>query len=236
VLLKNINKMANQSKLKAWVRIDGGGTVVGSGPIFSLNKPKVGKWREMNANLCCNSTPTTTTTTTAGGGGVTPTAWVVSTGGNDIQSTCDNIGGTQIIYTAGSSLNGVIYLDASLTTFLSYYWFAYDGFVYETDNLGRGSFVGICTTTTTTTSTTQAPALSFVGGYGFGSAGEACFGGMTQTFYTPGPLNFIYPQTGNVIYVDQAMTQLATYAYISSPGIGVVWQCINGVLSNQTNC
>jgi hypothetical protein len=49
--------MANQSKLKAWLRYDGTGTVVLSGPIFSLNKPKDGNWKQMNADLCCNPTP-----------------------------------------------------------------------------------------------------------------------------------------------------------------------------------
>ena len=94
------------------------------------------------------------------------------------------------------------------------------------------------TSTSTTTTTTTAPTVySFTAGYGFGSAGEACFGGMTQTFYTPGPLQYgTYPQTDNVIYTDQAMTQLATYPYIAATGIGQVWQCINGVLSNQQSC
>jgi len=69
--------MANQSKLKAWVRYDGTGRVISGGPIFQVNKPKVGNWKQINANLCCNgTTPTTTTTTTAGGGGGTPTAFI----------------------------------------------------------------------------------------------------------------------------------------------------------------
>lgn len=59
--------MANQSKLKAWLRYDGTGRVVTGGPIFQANKPKVGNWRQMNANLCCNPSGTTTTTTTLGG-------------------------------------------------------------------------------------------------------------------------------------------------------------------------
>lgn len=48
--------MANQSKLKAWLRYDGTGTVVLSGPIFSLTKPKDGNWKQMNTGLCCNPT------------------------------------------------------------------------------------------------------------------------------------------------------------------------------------
>lgn len=46
--------MANQSKLKAWVRYDGTNTVVTAGPIFRADKPKVGNWRQINADLCCN--------------------------------------------------------------------------------------------------------------------------------------------------------------------------------------
>lgn len=45
--------MANQSKLKAWVRVDGTGTVVLAGPIFSVNKPKDGKWKQISNSLCC---------------------------------------------------------------------------------------------------------------------------------------------------------------------------------------
>jgi hypothetical protein len=60
--------MANQSKLKAWVRYDGTGRVIAGGPILQSFKPKVGNWVEIDAKLCCNYVPTTTTTTT-----VTPT-------------------------------------------------------------------------------------------------------------------------------------------------------------------
>lgn len=53
----------NNQRLNAYVRIDGSGRVVGGSLILRRNKPKVGKWREINAYECCN--PTTTTTTTA---------------------------------------------------------------------------------------------------------------------------------------------------------------------------
>lgn len=56
--------MANQSKLKAWVRYDGTGRVVTAGPIFQANKPKVGNWKQINSSLCCNPSGSTTTTTT----------------------------------------------------------------------------------------------------------------------------------------------------------------------------
>jgi hypothetical protein len=56
----------NSRPLKAYVRFDGSGRVVAGSLILRKNKPKVGKWQEINAYECCNYIPTTTTTTTAG--------------------------------------------------------------------------------------------------------------------------------------------------------------------------
>ncbi len=56
----------NSRPLKAYVRFDGSGRVVAGSLILRKNKPKVGKWQEINAYECCNYVPTTTTTTTAG--------------------------------------------------------------------------------------------------------------------------------------------------------------------------
>jgi hypothetical protein len=50
------------SKLKAFVRFDGTGTIVPSSIILAKFKPKVGKWVETTAYECCNYVPTTTTT------------------------------------------------------------------------------------------------------------------------------------------------------------------------------
>jgi hypothetical protein len=63
----------NSRPLKAYVRFDGSGRVVAGSLILRKNKPKVGKWHEIQAYECCNPTttsttstlPTTTTTTTA---------------------------------------------------------------------------------------------------------------------------------------------------------------------------
>lgn len=55
--------MANQNKLKAYVRYDGTGRVIAGGPILQRFKPKVGNWVEIDANECCQQTTTTTTTT-----------------------------------------------------------------------------------------------------------------------------------------------------------------------------
>ena len=40
--------------LKSFIRIDGTGSVVPGSNIFRKVMPKVGKWREINTNLCCN--------------------------------------------------------------------------------------------------------------------------------------------------------------------------------------
>jgi hypothetical protein len=54
----------NNNKLKAYVRFDGSGRVVSSSLIVQAFKPKVGKWKEIDAKECCNYSTTTTTTTT----------------------------------------------------------------------------------------------------------------------------------------------------------------------------
>lgn len=55
--------MATNNKLKAYVRFDGTGRVIAGSLILQRSKPKVGNWKEIDANECC--IPTTTTTTTA---------------------------------------------------------------------------------------------------------------------------------------------------------------------------
>ena len=60
----------NSRPLKAFVRFDGSGRIVAGSLILRKNKPKVGKWKEIQAYECCITTsssttlpPTTTTTT-----------------------------------------------------------------------------------------------------------------------------------------------------------------------------
>lgn len=57
--------MANNNKLKAYVRYDGTGRVISGSLILQSFKPQVGNWVEIDANECCNPTTTTTTTTEA---------------------------------------------------------------------------------------------------------------------------------------------------------------------------
>lgn len=57
--------MANNNRLKAFVRYDGSGRVIAGSLILQKSKPKVGNWVEIDAYECCNDVTTTTTTTTA---------------------------------------------------------------------------------------------------------------------------------------------------------------------------
>lgn len=76
---------------------------------------------------------------------------------------------------------------------------------------------------------------SFIGRVG-NTSGEAC-SGTNETFYSTGPLQYgVYPQAGNRVYLDQALTQPVTSAYLALPGIGAVFQVVNAVLSNQSTC
>jgi hypothetical protein len=57
--------MANNNKLKAYVRYDGTGRVISGSLILQSFKPQVGNWVEIDANECCNPTTSSTTTTTS---------------------------------------------------------------------------------------------------------------------------------------------------------------------------
>jgi hypothetical protein len=52
----------NSRPLKAFVRFDGSGRIVAGSLILRKNKPKVGKWKEIQAYECCITTSSTTTT------------------------------------------------------------------------------------------------------------------------------------------------------------------------------
>jgi hypothetical protein len=158
--------MANQNKLKAYVRYDGTGRVIAGGPILQRFKPAVGNWVEINANECCNEIPTTTTTTTQGGGGVTPTAWfgqISNSGTSDQWKACNGFGNSIIVYTSTSTNplapGTFLYSDAALTTLIPYAIGAISiqGTVYIIDNGrtnplgGNGTPCAFITTTTTTT-------------------------------------------------------------------------------------
>jgi hypothetical protein len=220
--------MANQSKLKAWVRIDGGGTVVGSGPIFSLKKPKVGKWREMNANLCCNSVPTTTTTTT-GGGSVTPTAWIMKLGYTEY-AACENPYSTGVYYTNSSVITTgtIIYSDASLTTVASF-----NANYISTNNILYTVSNAVVTSNGTTCATLQPTQYDFYSG----SKANACAGLNPITLYTNGPINYnkqLYTNVGLTTPFNPGYEiRLREQVGFNNP----VWYTYsNGVIQWQESC
>jgi len=72
----------NSRPLKAFVRFDGSGRIVAGSLILRKNKPKVGKWKEIQAYECCFLTSTTTTTaapTTTSTTTVAPTTTTTTT-------------------------------------------------------------------------------------------------------------------------------------------------------------
>jgi len=110
--------MSNQRDLKAFVRFDGSGRVVAGSLVLRKNKPKVGRWREIQAYECCNYIPsTTTTTTTQGGGGVTPRAFVKPYWLNTDDACNDTTYGTLLFYSTSTYLSAgsTIFNNAALT-------------------------------------------------------------------------------------------------------------------------
>jgi hypothetical protein len=119
--------MADQIKLKAFVRIDGSGKVIPGGPIFQAQKPKVGKWREISIKECCNYNPNTTTTTTSSTSSTSTSTTTTTTtvasysfqgyGASDPLDACARVNPELIVYANTPSLNmGVnLYMDAGLT-------------------------------------------------------------------------------------------------------------------------
>ena len=132
--------MSNQRDLKAFVRYDGSGRVVAGSLVLRKNKPKVGKWKEIQAYECCNYIPSTTTTTTTQGG-VTPTAFVKSYWLNTEDACNTTTYGSLIFYSSSPVLvPGVaIFTDAALTTpVTSGYVISVDMFVYPRLLVGVG--------------------------------------------------------------------------------------------------
>jgi hypothetical protein len=109
--------MSNKRDLRAFVRFDGSGRIVAGSLILRKNKPKVGKWHEIQAYECCNYIPSSTTTTTTQGGGVTPTAFIQSYYLNTFNACNSTTDGALIFYSASSTVSAGIsvFTDAALT-------------------------------------------------------------------------------------------------------------------------
>jgi hypothetical protein len=126
--------------LKAYVRYDGSGRVVAGSLVLRKNKPKVGRWKEIQAYECCNYIPSSTTTTTTQGG-VTPTAFVKGYWLNTEDACSTTLYGSLVFYSSSPVLvPGVaIFTDAALTTpVTSGYVINVDMFVYPRLLVGVG--------------------------------------------------------------------------------------------------
>lgn len=103
--------MSLQNKLKAFVRFDGSGRVIPSSLILQKSKPKVGNWKEIDANQCCNYSPSTTTTSTTTSGPVLQ--WLYSTIDNP-QEVCSSTNILPFTFNGNSFCDStVINLDTS---------------------------------------------------------------------------------------------------------------------------
>lgn len=114
--------MANIFRLKAWVRYDGKGRLVGGGPILQVDKPKNGDWVEIDYEDCCVPTTTTTTTTSTSTTTTTTTEYIPY---KKQFATRNNTDYTVLGFTDGLDLNvwGVyaVKFDGSSTTVYQYY-------------------------------------------------------------------------------------------------------------------
>lgn len=218
--------MANQSKLKAWVRYDGTGRVVTAGPIFQANKPKVGNWRQINSSLCCNPSGSTTTTTTQGGGSVTPTAFVKGYWLTTNDSCITTLAGSLVFYSASTDVQAgiTVFSDAALTTPVTEGYVIYSGpMMAETRYLvGTGGLLSVYNC--------PVVSYSFQSGWSYMDRAEACTYSNYATLFANTPTLGAYVN----VYLDNQLTQLAPYAYVASGGYS--YQCVNGNLQTQQVC
>lgn len=117
----------NSRPLKAYVRFDGSGRIVAGSLILRKNKPKVGKWKEIQAYECCNPTTTSTTTaapTTTSTTTVAPTTSTTTTAGPTVlfrtaefaETVCNEPATLALYYTAPLGTGTLLFTDAGLTT------------------------------------------------------------------------------------------------------------------------
>lgn len=214
--------MANQSKLKAWVRYDGTGRVISGGPIFQVNKPKVGNWRQIDANLCCNgNTPTTTTTTTSGGGG-TPTAFIQSYYFNTYNACNSTTDGQFVVYSASSTLSAgsTVFVDAGLNFPVIPGYVIASPEMFATKYLvGEGGILSenVCV-------------YPFQSGYSYSNRSEACEVINYATIFAAVPVL----QNGVPIYTDNTLSTPAPYSFVASGGNS--YYLSNNALQGSETC
>lgn len=185
--------MSNQRDLKAFVRYDGSGRVVAGSLVLRKNKPKVGKWKEIQAYECCNYIPSTTTTTTTQGG-VTPTAFVQPYWLNTEDACTTTTYGSLVFYSASSTLGEEvsIFLDAALTIPVPYGYVINDPGTMTNYLVGEGGYVSVFECSSVFS---EAAIGNFV-------ANDACSGiGSPTTVWYSGSLG-----NGTALYLDAGLT------------------------------
>jgi hypothetical protein len=148
--------MSNKRDLRAFVRFDGSGRIVAGSLILRKNKPKVGKWHEIQAYECCNYIPspsTTTTTTQGGGGGGFPFELFT---GPTAEIACEGFQGTVLWFVAAPGENQVAYVNEALTIPYANSYIQRFGDLYLTNSQGVMQYINNCAFITTTTTTTIA--------------------------------------------------------------------------------
>lgn len=104
--------MANNNRLKAFVRYDGLGRVIAGSLILQKFKPKVGNWVEIDAYECCNPTTTTTSTSSTSTTTSSTTTTTTTSGlfsaqvliGNSDAEVCSGVGVTVAVTGNGTTL------------------------------------------------------------------------------------------------------------------------------------
>lgn len=192
--------MADQFKLKAFVRIDGTGKVIPGGPIFQASKPKVGKWREINVKECCNYVPGSTTTTTSTSTSTTTTTTTSGGSTQYLKAYWLNIGdacttttqGELTVYSSSPTFGpGIsVFTDAALTIPVT------EGYVLVTGMMNPNLVVGAGGVLGTYSCPSQDSAI------GNFNSGDACAGiGNSLTVYYNGSLG-----NGTALFLDAGLT------------------------------
>jgi hypothetical protein len=132
----------SNNQLKAYVRYDGTGRVIAGSLILQRFKPKVGNWKEIDANECCNFTTTTTTTTVAPTSTTTTTATPTSTTTTTIVPTTTT--------TTTAELNCFCYTVDNQTAGTLEYTYTDCGGSTATTTIGADTISIVCSSTTVT--------------------------------------------------------------------------------------
>jgi hypothetical protein len=90
---------------------------------------------------------------------------------------------------------------------------------------------------TTTTTTTAAPEVRSFGARLGSTANQVCAAGPDQSVYSVGPYDIDgNPQNGTILYIDNELMEPVTDPFVKIATTGALFDCTNGVLSNESVC